>query len=209
MKRELSITTRSSLLERLKNLDDHESWQQFARTYSDLIRRLALKAQLTEEEAEDALQEVLVSVARNIGRFKYDPTVSSFKHWLTNTTRWRIVDQRRKRLFRGLLYAPPPEGKKRTDALERIPDPSFSELEANEAAEWSRSVVDGALARVKRRLKENKDYQIYYLLVLKEKPMAEVCRQLRVNPGHVYLAKHRVAKLVKDELQSLRHHELR
>lgn len=206
MKAQLSITTRSSLLERIKNLDDAESWREFARTYSDLIRRLALKAQLSEDETEDVLQEVLVSVARNIGTFRYDRKVSSFKRWLTMVTRSRTEDQRRKRLMRGLLYAPAPDvsDTKRTDALERIPDPRVSPLEAGEAAEWSRNVVDAALARVKRRLKDNKDYQIYYLHVLKEKPVLAVCRQLKVNRGRVYLAKHRVAGLVKKELRTLR-----
>ena len=43
-----SLVTRASLLGRLKNWEDAESWQEFTRTYSRLIRGVAIQAGLTE-----------------------------------------------------------------------------------------------------------------------------------------------------------------
>ena len=48
------LPTRHSLVERLKDLDDQASWQEFFDTYWRLIRSVALKAGLTEAEAQDA-----------------------------------------------------------------------------------------------------------------------------------------------------------
>ena len=92
-----SLATRTSLLHRLKDCDDQTSWQKFYELYRDLIYRFALKAGLTETEAEEAVQETVIAVARNLADFKYDPAVCSFKTWLLNQTSWRIKDQLRKR----------------------------------------------------------------------------------------------------------------
>ena len=76
------LPTRASLLGRLKNLDDQESWQEFFDIYCPLLRGLALRRGLTDQEAGDAVQETMVSVARKMPESRYDPKVSSFKRWL-------------------------------------------------------------------------------------------------------------------------------
>ena len=57
-----SYPTRSSLLARLKDTADQRSWQQFNDTYSRLIFGFALKAGLTETEAEEVVQDVFAKV---------------------------------------------------------------------------------------------------------------------------------------------------
>jgi DNA-directed RNA polymerase specialized sigma24 family protein len=92
-----SISTRATLLERLRQWDDHSGWQEFFNIYWRLIHRVALRAGLKEDEAEDVVQETVIAVARNMPQFRYDPTRCSFKTWLLNMTRWRIVDRIRRR----------------------------------------------------------------------------------------------------------------
>src|SRR6266853_6318316 len=91
------IPTRATLLERLKNWQDQSSWQDFFDTYWKLIYGVARKAGLIEAEAQDVVQETMMAVDRHMPNFKYDPAIGSFKAWLLNMTRWRIVDQLRKR----------------------------------------------------------------------------------------------------------------
>jgi RNA polymerase sigma-70 factor (ECF subfamily) len=62
---------------------------------ADLQR--AVKAGLNDAEAQDVVQETVITAAKNLERFKTDPTHGSFKGWLLHTTRWRIADQFRKR----------------------------------------------------------------------------------------------------------------
>ena len=85
------IPTRASLLSRLKDQRDDESWHDFFNTYWKLVYSVALKAGLTEQEAQDVVQETLITVSRRIPEFRYDPAVCSFKTWLLNLTRWRIT----------------------------------------------------------------------------------------------------------------------
>src|SRR5947209_7230393 len=85
-----SIATRETLLQRLKGIDDHASWQDFFDTYWRLIYSVAIKAGLSQDEAHDVVQDTIISVARNMPGFHYEPAKCTFKTWLLNLTRWRI-----------------------------------------------------------------------------------------------------------------------
>ena len=92
-----SLKTRASLVARLRDWEDADSWRDFSKTYERLILGVARKAGLTEAECLDVQQEVLLSVAKSIATFDPSREVGSFKAWLLNLTRWRIADQLRKR----------------------------------------------------------------------------------------------------------------
>src|SRR5262249_59446262 len=91
------IPTRASLLDRLRNPDDSASWNEFYRIYRELIYSVARRASLTEQEAQEVVQDTLISVAKKMPEFTYDPSKDSFKGWLLTVTRWRIRDQLEKR----------------------------------------------------------------------------------------------------------------
>lgn len=195
------IPTRSSLLGRLKDLGDQESWRLFFDTYWKLIYRAAREAKLTEAEAEDVVQETVISVSKSIHRFDYDPQRGSFKTYLMRLTAWRIVDQRRKRLpvkhpaqaATGVAY----------QALEEWASPVPPELEALWNREWEQNLIEAALRRTKEKT-DPKLYQVFDLYVNKNWPVSKVARDLRVTKARVYLAKHLVGKRLKKELEKLR-----
>ena len=91
------IPTRRSLITRLKNWDDQESWKDFFDTYWRLIYGVATKAGLNDAEAQEVVQETIIAAAKQMEGFKYDPKIGSFKGWLLIQTRWRIADKMRKR----------------------------------------------------------------------------------------------------------------
>src|SRR5438874_12803907 len=84
------IPTRWTLIQRLKKWDDEESWREFFDTYWKLVYGTALKAGLTEVEAQEVVQETVISVCRNIGNFRATPEACSFKGLLLQLTRWSI-----------------------------------------------------------------------------------------------------------------------
>jgi RNA polymerase sigma-70 factor (ECF subfamily) len=136
------LPTRWSLLERLKAWDDQASWRDFLETYWRLIYATATKAGLTHTEAEEVVQETIISVAKNIGEFRASPDRGSFKSWLMNLTRWRITDQvrRRKRVEQLAgqpckLNRPGNDDTARTATIERVPDASVANVEADWEAE--------------------------------------------------------------------------
>ena len=198
------LPTRWSLVNRLKNLDDQESWTSFFDMYGRLIYAVALKSGLTETEAQEVVQETVISVAKKMPDFDADPAAGSFKGWLLCLTRRRVVDQLRKR--------PPPGRMKmsfdhpgetaRTATIERIPDPDAAVLETLWEQEWQRNLLDAAMERVKQRINP-RQYQIFHLLAVKQFPPDKVAASLRISVDNVYLVKHRISALVKKEIELL------
>ncbi|MCX7826458.1 MAG: sigma-70 family RNA polymerase sigma factor, partial [Verrucomicrobiae bacterium] len=115
--------TRSSLLARLKDWRDNDSWQTFFDTYWSLIYGTAIKSGLTPPEAEDVVQETVFTVVKRINEFHYDRAKGTFRGWLGKIIRSRIADQFRKRLPVKPPSVRPSSDTSRTSTTRRIPDP--------------------------------------------------------------------------------------
>jgi RNA polymerase sigma factor (sigma-70 family) len=196
------IPTRHSLLNRLRDWDDHESWKQFFEIYWKLIYNTAIKAGLTDSEAQDAVQETIISVMKSMPKFEYDPVDGSFKAWLLQLTSWRIVDQFRKRQKHGLSRDSETNSFPEPYDLENVADPSAS-LESGWDEEWEKNLVDAALEKIKATV-DLKQYQIFDLYFIQKWPVLKIAHVLNVNPGKVYLIKHRISWLLKKEIARLR-----
>jgi RNA polymerase sigma factor (sigma-70 family) len=198
------LPTRRSLLDRLRDWEDQAGWREFFDTYWKFIYSMAVRAGLSDQEAEDVVQETVTSVARKMPEFQYEPERCSFKGWLMHVTRLRIVDQLRRRQP---AFSQQPLGDhdtRQTPTVERVPDPAgAAAFEEAWDQEWERNLVDAAMERVKLRVKPE-HYQIFYLSAVKGLATGEVARMLQVNVGQVYLVRHRIAKEVKREVKCLR-----
>jgi len=195
------LATRRSLVDRLANWDDRKRWQEFFDTYWKLIYSAARKSGLTDAEAQEVVQETVITVAKNVDKLKYDPAIGSFKGWLLQITRWRIADQFRERQPGGAKRARSSDDHA-TATIERVPDSRVVDLDALWETEWKENLFEAAIARVKKKI-EPKQFQIFDCYVRKEWPAQKVAERLGVNVGQVYLARHRVGGLLKKEIRAL------
>jgi RNA polymerase sigma-70 factor (ECF subfamily) len=195
------IPTRTTLLQRLKDWQDQPSWQDFFDTYWRLIYGVARKGGLTEAEAQDVVQETMISVAKHMPNFKYDRSVGSFKAWLLNMTRWRITDQLRKRR-RLTSFNSSDHTDADTNMTDKTVDPTSNSLDALWDTEWEKNLLDVAIDKVKRRLDPQK-YQIFDFYVNKEWPPDKIADAFGIPIGQVYLAKHRVTEMIAEEVKKL------
>jgi RNA polymerase sigma factor (sigma-70 family) len=196
------LPTRNSLLTRLKNWDDSEGWKRFFDTYWRLIYSAAIKSGLSDAEAQDVVQETVLSVAKNVAGFKYDPALGSFKGWLMTLTRWRIADQMRKRVRHGSCPRQSSDDLAQTDALEALPDEQGFDLDAIWDDEWKQNLMKAAVERVKRKV-DARQYQLFDLYAIKAWPVADVVKTLGVTEFQVYKAKSRIAALIRQEIEIL------
>jgi RNA polymerase sigma factor (sigma-70 family) len=197
------LPTRQSLLVRLQDWDDQESWRDFFNTYWRLIYNTAVKSGLTDAEAQEVVQETVVAVAKQMQDQKYDSAAGSFKAWLLRLTRWRIADQFRKRRPDAAPAAEHPDETRRTAVIDRIPDPASLDVDAIWDEEWEQTVLEAATERVKRQVNPDQ-YQIFDLYVIRKWPARKVAKTLNVSLTQVYLAKHRIVRLVKKEVARVR-----
>jgi len=197
------LPTRQSLLSRLKNWDDQDSWREFFEAYWRLIYDFAVKAGLKDAEAQDVVQETILSVAKQMPGFRYDSKRGQFKGWLRQIARRRIIEHLRrsyrdasKKGVAGISETNEPD-------LEELPDPSSQALDELWEKEWEQHLADLALQRVKRRVRAE-HYQIFELLVIQGWPAAKVAKALDQSLALVYVTRHRIQALLKKELKALR-----
>lgn len=191
-----SLLTRRTLLSRLRNLDDQESWRTFFDLYWRLLYNVARRSGLDDSGAQEIVQDTVIAVARKMPEFHYDATRGTFRQWLLRITRRRIVDHLRR------LYRQPPKVDLAPEALEEedkhaaaITDQSAG-IETAWNEEWEKATFEAALAEVRASINPH-HFQVFDYCVLKEWPVSKVATTLGLNAAHVYLAKHRVAQAMK------------
>ena len=198
-----SLLTRRTLLSRLRNLDDQESWRTFFNLYWRLLYNVARKSGLDDPGAQEIVQDTVIAVARKMPEFRYDPTRGTFRQWLLRITRRRIIDHLRR------IYRQPPKAEVQPESLDEneehaaaITDHSTGAIEAAWDEEWEKSTFDAALAHVRTAVNP-RHFQVFDYCVLKEWPASKVAATLGLNAAQVYLAKHRVTQAMKREVRRI------
>jgi RNA polymerase sigma-70 factor (ECF subfamily) len=199
-----SLATRRSLVERLGDWDDRKRWQEFFDRYWKLIYSAARKSGLSESEAQEVVQETIITVAKRVDQLRYDPERGSFKGWLLHITRWRIADQFRKRRphEQQAVHA---NDDRMTRTIDRVADSNGVDLDALWEEEWQQTLLAAAVKRVKAKV-SGKQFQMFDCYVRKEWAPQRVAAELKVNVAQVYLARHRVSALLKKEIAALQAH---
>ena len=196
------IPTRASLLSRLRNWDDQQSWQRFFDLYWKLIYSVARKAGLSDPEAQDVVQETIISVARHMPSFKYDPSLGSFKAWLMQLTRWRIMDELRKKQYESGGKRRPREQALGSAVIEMHAGAADFHLEALWDEEWNQHMLETAISKVKKQVSAVQ-FQMFHLHVVKQVPAKDVAKRLKAKLAEVYFAKYKVGRLVQKHIRLL------
>jgi RNA polymerase sigma-70 factor (ECF subfamily) len=193
-----SLPTRRSLVNRLRDLGDSESWRAFFAAYWRLIYNLARKSGLSDDQAQDVVQETVIAVARQMPHFCYDPAKGSFKRWLLLICRRRIQDQLR-RFYSARQLDAEELGSQELPSGVLPPD---AEIDEHWDQEWRDHIFQMALARVRQQASP-KQYQVFDYCVLQGMRAGTVASMLGLSTPQVYLAKHRISAAVKRAAKDL------
>ncbi len=78
--------TFKSLLVRIRDVDDEESWATFVEIYEPFIEGHLRRRGISGELALDVRQEVLMVVFQRIADFEHNGRTGAFRNWLRTTT---------------------------------------------------------------------------------------------------------------------------
>jgi RNA polymerase sigma factor (sigma-70 family) len=198
-----SPLTRASLLLRLRNWQDAVSWAEFYQLYFKLIYRHGRRTGLNHSEAEEVAQEVFHCVAGSIASFAPQPNPGSFRRWLLNLTRWRVIDYRRQEdVMAPRVRAHLPDLENIGPALiEGLPDPAVVEEESWEI-DWRSAVLEIAMERLAKKVPAKK-FQAFELYNRRHWTVSRIARELGINPAGIYLINHRMTRRLKKEVAHL------
>jgi RNA polymerase sigma factor (sigma-70 family) len=192
-----SLTTRPSLLLRLRDPADDRAWAEFIDLYAPLIRRVARRGGLQDADAADLEQEVFRAVAGAIGRYDPDPARGSFRGWLLRIARnllINLVAARRR-------HPSPGGGTDLLSMLEAMPDPSADESAVFEA-EYRRRTFEWAAAQVRDEFKPA-TWQAFWRTAVDDEQPAAVGAALQLSVGAVYVARSRVLARIRAKVEEI------
>ena len=188
-------TTRPSLLVRIRDLRDEMAWGEFAQLYTPLIYRFARHSGLQDADASLVTQDVLVTVARTIHRFEYNPKSGSFRGWLKVVTRSRLNDFLR-------AQGREIQGSGDTGILNLIdeqPDPSQPDIWEQE---FRRTLFEWAVDRIRCDF-EDTTWQAFWQTSVGGRETRDVAEELELSIGAVYIARSRVLARLRKEIQEV------
>ena len=83
----MPATTRFSLIARIKDPADVDSWRAFVEIYSPIVYSMGRRTGLQDADACDLVQEVMREVMGSIRHFDANPAAGKFRGWLALVTR--------------------------------------------------------------------------------------------------------------------------
>jgi RNA polymerase sigma factor (sigma-70 family) len=187
--------TSLTLLERLqKDPASASAWDAFVRRYRPRIYGWCQTWGLQGADADDVTQQVLAKLTGAMRSFHYDPS-RRFRAWLKTVTRhaWSdwVAGRRRD------------AGSGDSGVLEMLHTvEARADLEQRLEEAFDRELLETAMHRVRQRV-EARTWEAFRLTALDGLPGAEAAAQLGMPVAHVFVAKHRVQKMLHAEIRRL------
>jgi RNA polymerase sigma-70 factor (ECF subfamily) len=190
--------TSVSLLDRLRSVSqpDSDDWKRFVDLYTPFVQQWLRRYGLTGSDADDLVQDVLTVLVRDLPRFEHNNRRGAFRSWLRTITVNRL-----RNFWRARRYQPIVGGLDFAAALEELADP-VSELSRQWDEEHDRHVVRRLLELIEDRF-EPVTLRVFCRLVYDEQKPAEVAAELGITLNAVFLAKSRVLRELRNELNGL------
>jgi RNA polymerase sigma factor (sigma-70 family) len=188
--------TSLTLLERLqKDPTDPQAWNLFIERYQPRIRTWCLSWGLQDSDADDVAQEVLVKLFAALGKFQYDPS-RSFRSWLKTVTQHAWCD---------FLAARRKDPGRNSERIETIADSveARSDLERQIEGALDHELLEVAMHHIKNRVKDS-TWDAFRLTALEGLSGVDAAGQLGIPVANVFVAKHRVQKMLQDEVRILK-----
>ncbi|MEM9826156.1 MAG: sigma-70 family RNA polymerase sigma factor [Planctomycetota bacterium] len=184
-------STSPSLLLRIRDASDVESWEIFQSIYGPIVRAFCLSKGLDRNDVDDITQNVMAKVFSAIERFEYDPERGRFRSWLGTVTANTLRDYLRQ--SRSQVQAAIVE---RIEAFVAKPD----------GRDWSDHFVQRVFQVACRRVRldfEEVTWQCFHATWFNHEKPAEVAARLGIQMHSVYVNKSRVLKRLEQELKLL------
>lgn len=189
-----SLHTRKTLIENVRQLKDDNSWEDFVHYYRAYIFAVIQGMGLSNQEAEDLSQKVLLKLWKKLPDFEYRPNKCKFRTWLCTVIRSVVISEIRSQTSRGKGY------QRFKDDSE---DKGFSlpEIEQLANQEWKAHIGKLAWENIKGSFTDKVIEA--FLLFSEGLSTVEIAEKLNVEPNTVNVYKKRVREKLLKEINLL------
>lgn len=186
----MNSTTNLSLLLKLRSKSETAAWSQFVKLYAPLVHKWVGIIGIQEPDRSDVAQEVFMVLLGKMSTFQYDPQ-RSFRGWLRTITLNKCRD-----LFRTRRNST------ETIVLERIERATQDDSELLTETEYRNHLANSALKLMREHFSES-TWRACWAHVAEGRPANEISIELGISENAVYLARARVLKRLRVELEGL------
>ena len=183
----------------LTNWGDSGEWNSFFTQYHPFLKNLAISYKLPTQDVDDVVQEVFIAMAKHFRDKKFDSNKGAFHYWVTTFAKWRMIDIIRRNQTKAKFIT------SGDDLLMELQPDESSDLNEKFEREHRFQVVRDALTNLKTQ-RLNKEYEIFCDMYLRDMSKEELMAKYKTSASGVYLAKHRVLKKLKAEINRLSIH---
>lgn len=182
--------TRSSILSALRDTAAQDAWGRFFDTYAGFIYGIARGEGLSEADADETVQNVMLELARGGAAAHYDKSLGPFRGWLGRLVIWRARNLRMRNVRRANAHEA--AGAAEKAEIAEAPVPMIDKgLEQAIEEEWMRTVTAAALDRLRAEVSPA-HFQAYYASAIDKMDAAAVSRLYGVTPNNLYQIRRRV-----------------
>lgn len=184
-------TTSQSLLARLSQPDDEDAWRRFVELYEPLLKYWLRRFPLQPADAADLLQDILTALLAALPSFERRPG-ARFRGWLWTLTLNKYRERSRKLAAR-------PERSGMPEVEQACVE---SQVVAIEDDEYRQYLVRRSMELLRCEI-EPMTWKACWEFVANSRPAVEVAAELGISVNAVYLAKSRVLRRLRVELEGL------
>lgn len=183
--------TNESLLRRVRDPNDQDSWREFFELYAPLIRFRAKRWGMMSVDADEVTQECMRVLHRRMAGFRYDRARGRFKGYIC-----RIADNAIRRKLKT----------QQRDRQVEVTSSLFRRLPAKEEeawqSEWLQRHFDFLLERAASKFSE-RTLEAFRAVAIANQSAASVATKLGISKNQVYLSKHRVIRWMRENQSRL------
>jgi RNA polymerase sigma-70 factor (ECF subfamily) len=184
----LNTETLVSVIEGVRSKDP-QCWEQFDAIYRPMLLAFLKKRGLKDSDASDIVQDIFVKLLVKI--HSYDRAKCSFRNWLFTVAHNTLIDEARRRATR----------KRAADGWVLTMVAATTSDSVRMEKEWTRIHRERILAHALRTIRKRVSSRVWACFeqrVLKDRPGAEIARELRIPSNSVFVNSCRVMKQVRD-----------
>lgn len=170
---------------------DVDAWTDFLAIYAPQIDRWCRLRGLQEADVQDVTQNILMTMAKQFGRFEYDPT-RSFRGWLRTVTENAVRDY-----VKSCKTKPLVGDSAVLDSVE-----SRQSLLEHLAESFDLEILAEARIRVQQKV-DGKHWEVFELATDQQVSGADIASRLDISIANVFQIKSRIQRMIRDQIQQL------
>lgn len=197
MSEEQIYNTRKTLINRIRDVDDNESWEEFAAIYRRYIYAVVRRMNVSQEDTNDILQQVLIKLWEKLPSYSAKEG-QRFRSWLNVITKNCVIDFIRSQTARVRRH----EAAGKDEALTYLQTIRVPEIEEIALREWEVFITNKALENIQTHF-TGKAMTVFQMK-MKGVTVEDIAQQCGIKPKTVYELNARVVERLTAEVKNLK-----